>query len=150
MEVARRPQECHRMVENVLLEESNLQVCLDATASQLLGVRRSLREERDRLEQDPGCVAANHSQVELLPLPAVLLFVDRAAVSVNDKVATHRALLTSVVSPEPESVELRWLSMKEWIWMAEDCGKVCTANFEKSRTPFSMSLLPGNDSSTAQ
>lgn len=97
-EVGRMRQRCHHRVDDVLLRRSSLQGCLDATASQLSGVRSSIIQMQYRLHQLHGRSATRHFLCESLISASFSLFVNGAARLVSVEVEVHRARVTNMGS----------------------------------------------------
>lgn len=93
-------------VEEVLFQRHDLQVCLDATASKLLGACISLGVEREQLEQHGALSPSSRFRLESLLSSSVSRFIDDFARFVTDELAAHHARPSMVVTSASRGLKL--------------------------------------------
>lgn len=147
-EMSRRMrQECNHGVEEVLIERDDLQVCLDLTASKLSRVHNSLMLDCERLSNivDVRPPAICVLRRWLCPQVPVAGFLDRIGCLGIAEVDAHCARTKDIVASGSGSLELDSPSVVELLWAAVRRDLLFTGSSERSRTPSSVLLVPGNN-----
>lgn len=129
--------------EDVLFERDSGHVCLNSTASQLLGASNSFAAAGEQLSNILNVGPPAICRLSRCSPVLMSSFVDMVARLMSDEVAVQRAWLKSVVDSASDRLELDLQSIDELLRAAEQGVRASTASTEMSWTPPFIPLVPG-------